>query len=67
MDYETEKLLEDITKEIYCELDEIRSRRFSRPDSFADGMRNSYNGELQMQREASRCGHKAEWQEYWAK
>ncbi|XP_048524846.1 protein enabled isoform X2 [Dendroctonus ponderosae] len=73
MDYETEKMLEDITKEIYCELDEIRSRHSSRPDSFADGMRNSnsYNGELQVHREASsygqsRNGHKAEWQEYWA-
>lgn len=66
MDYETERMLDDIKNEIYCELDELRSRQ-SRPQSCTDSdvlvsdsvMSNKlmdYNGTS-----------RKDWQEYWAK
>lgn len=69
MDYETEKMLEDIRNEIYCELDEIRNRHSAYVD---DGMgyQNMHNGQQNYNRSSSYGsdpGPKKEWQEYWAK
>ncbi|XP_066256562.1 protein enabled isoform X1 [Euwallacea similis] len=73
MDYETQRMLEDIKNEIYCELDELRSRR---PQSYVDGdVVNSGDSGMQTRVVEGYSGvggytsldhPRREWQEYWA-
>lgn len=65
MDYETERMLDDIKNEIYCELDELRSRQ-SRPQSCANSD-ISVNQSSDMSNKVVGFNPRKDWQEYWAK
>lgn len=68
MDYETERMLDDIKNEIYCELDELRSRQ-SRPQSCAnsDILVNQSSDSMVMSNKLENYNPRKDWQEYWAK
>lgn len=70
MDYETEKMLDDIKNEIYNELDELRSLKGSRPQSYADVDEHVYQVVQHYRPQsygAQQAPPKKEWREYWAK
>ncbi|CAG9761255.1 unnamed protein product [Ceutorhynchus assimilis] len=54
MDYETEKMFEDISKEIYCDLDELRNKS------------NRFSGYNDNNYATVNVVPKKEWQQYWA-
>lgn len=71
MDYETQKMLDDIQNEIYSELDEIK-QKYDRSQSYTDIDQNGYSyvqpyAVNNVQTYRSSTVPKKEWREYWAK
>lgn len=60
MDYETERMLDDIKNEIYCELDELRSRQSC---AYSDISVNQSSDSVM----SNKVNPRKDWQEYWAK
>ncbi|XP_030755369.1 protein enabled isoform X1 [Sitophilus oryzae] len=70
MDYETQKMLDDIQNEIYSELDEIK-QKYDRSQSYTDIDQNGYSyvqpyAVNNVQTYRSSTVPKKEWREYWA-
>lgn len=63
MDYETERMLDDIKNEIYCELDELRSRQSC---AYSDISVNQSSDSV-MSNQVVGFNPRKDWQEYWAK